>query len=128
VAPGTELRPRRSDPAVHRGARRAHPRFAIHASVELLDPPGVTGIVLNLSSGGVRVAVTRALPVGARCHARLVTETGAELLLYLRVVWSRCRVDGCLLGMEIVRTPEAETPEPRVRVSRILPVGVHGGL
>lgn len=86
----------------------------------------MTGIVLNLSSGGVRVAVTRALPVGARCYARLVTETGGELLLHLRVVWSRCRVDGCLLGMEIVRAAPAEPPRARVSVSRILPVGVHG--
>ena len=91
------------DPAVHRGARRAYPRHQAHGSVELLAPVTASGIVINLSSGGVRVALTRGLPVGAACRARIHTETGGELLVDARVVWCQSRVDGCVMGLAFQR-------------------------
>lgn len=84
-------------------ARRASVRFPVHAEVELVEPAGVSGIVINVSGGGLRVALDRALSVGEHCVLRVRPADGGETLEHVRVVWCRALADGAVLGVEFVK-------------------------
>jgi hypothetical protein len=90
------------DTDVHRGARRASQRYPLHADVELVEPLAATGVAINASTGGMRVAIDKALDVDALCVARIVTEAGAEIIEKARVVWTRELPDGWLVGLQFV--------------------------
>lgn len=90
------------DPGVHRGARRASRRYPLHADVELVEPVSAEGVVLNVSAGGMRIAIDRPVDVDGRVVARVVTAPGRELFEKARVVWAREFPDGWLIGLEFV--------------------------
>ena len=83
--------------------RRASVRFPVHAEVELVEPAGAGGIVINVSGGGLRIALDRPLALGEHCVLRVRPADGAETLEHVRVVWCREMSDGAVLGVEFVR-------------------------
>jgi hypothetical protein len=82
--------------------RRSAQRWPVHAEIESIVPAGVSGIVLNVSVGGLRVALDRVLPLGEVCVLRVRHEPGSETIEHARVVWVKPRPDGCIVGLEFV--------------------------
>lgn len=89
------------DLGIHHGARRAARRYPLSADVELVDPEGGTGVVINVSSGGLRIALDRSLPVGELCVIR-VRPSDREYVEHARVVWRHEYPDGWVLGLAFV--------------------------
>lgn len=92
----------RADRNVRHGSRRASERFPLNAHVEVTDPGHSSGIVINASAGGLRVAVDQPVGVGQVCRARVCTSPERESVETARVVWSRELPDGWVLGLEFV--------------------------
>jgi len=90
------------DPDVHHGARRRSQRLPLHADFVVTEPVAATGVVINASAGGLRVAVDRELEVGELLSGRVVVSAGHESMEHARVVWARELPDGWLLGLEFV--------------------------
>lgn len=82
-------RPRRS--------RRRWERSAIDAWVEIFSPVAATGVALNISAGGVLVALSRPLMRNQICV--LALEGQPEMA---RVAWCRRMDTGCFAGLEFV--------------------------
>lgn len=81
--------------------RRLHARRPLHADVCIVAPIASRGVALNVSDGGIRVALDEAVPVGDRCHVRLELG-GRARTLSARVVWTREFPDAVLVGMEFL--------------------------
>ena len=88
------------DLAVHRGARRTSRRFPLHADIEVLEPRLATGVSINVSAGGLRVAIDEPVAVGEFCVLRVRTAADRETIEHARVVWTRELPDGFLVGLE----------------------------
>jgi hypothetical protein len=81
--------------------RRGSGRRPLHAEVEVLDPVG-SGVTINVSEGGLRIAVDCTLVAGQVCLLR-VHEPGVHRdLCRARVVWARELRDGCVAGLQIL--------------------------
>jgi hypothetical protein len=83
--------------------RRASARWPVHSVVELLAPHQGRGVVLNVSGGGLRVALVRedgapVLRTGEEFAARVRHADGTETVERLRVAWVREHADGVVLG------------------------------
>lgn len=85
---------------VHRGARRASRRFPLHADIEVLEPRTATGVSINVSAGGLRVALDQPLAIGEVCVLRVRTAANHETIEHARVVWAREQPDGFLVGLQ----------------------------
>lgn len=96
-----------ADVAVHRGARRRSRRWALDAEVDLLGPVRGTGLALNASVGGLRVAVDMAVSVGQVCTLRVRTAPDHETVEHAKVVWAKPQPDGYVLGLEFISAPDA---------------------
>lgn len=83
-------------------ARRRHRRHALDATVDVLAPVEAAGIALNVSAGGLRVAVDRPLPVGRECLVQVRPDGGGEVIECARVAWTREQPDGWLVGLEFL--------------------------
>ena len=83
--------------------RRTSVRFPVHAEVELVEPAGATGITINVSGGGLRIALDRAVREGEHCVLRVTHADGVATLEHVRVVWCRELSDGAILGVEFVK-------------------------
>ena len=90
------------DGAVHKGARRHARRWPLDAEVELLEPLCGTGMAINVSVGGMRVAVDADVPLSQTCTLRVKTAPGYESTEHARVVWRSAKPDGYVLGLEFV--------------------------
>ena len=66
-----------------------------------MPPWSTTGVVINYSQGGYRIAVTRPIPVGTVFDARVKTQV--ESHVRMRVVWNRALIDGCLVGLQVMQ-------------------------
>lgn len=91
------------DELTHRGARRRATRWPVHASVKVRSTGReASGVVLNASAGGMRVAVDRPCALGARVDVEL--SFVGDKIGYERaeVVWTRELPDGCLVGLRFV--------------------------
>ena len=84
-------------PSDHPG-RRAADRYPIDADVEIGEPYGAHGVVINASEGGLRVAVDKALPEGAMCVAEIQTDAGVSVEI-VEVAWVQEHPDGYLVGL-----------------------------
>jgi hypothetical protein len=89
------------DGSLHRGARRCGPRYALHASVEVLSPGHASGMVLNVSARGLRITLDRSPPVDSQCVLKIRLHDGVERIEHARIVWVRPQVDGVVLGLEL---------------------------
>lgn len=96
-----------ADVAIHRGARRRSRRWALDAEVDLLGPVRGAGLAINASVGGLRVAVDMGVPVGQVCMLRVRTAPDHQTVEHAKVVWSKARPDGYLLGLEFIAAPDA---------------------
>ncbi|MCC6524152.1 MAG: PilZ domain-containing protein [Polyangiaceae bacterium] len=92
----------RGDTALHHGQRRAHERWPVQADVELLEPAVASGITINASVGGMRIAVDCALRAGDVCLLRVRFPSGKETLERGQIVWSREARDGCIAGLQFL--------------------------
>jgi hypothetical protein len=91
------------DSATHRGSRRRSERVPMHADVEIFEPSAATGVVLNASTGGLRIAVDRPLYVNDVCALRITLGSDDSTITRARVVWVREMKDGFLAGLELIR-------------------------
>jgi hypothetical protein len=96
-----------ADVAIHRGARRRSRRWSLDAEIDLLSPVRGTGLAINASVGGLRVAVDMGVPVGEICTLRVRTAPNHQTVEHAKVVWAKARPDGYLLGLKFVSAPEA---------------------
>ena len=96
-----------ADVAIHRGARRRSKRWALDAEIDLLGPVRGTGLAINASVGGLRVAVDMGIPVGEICTLRVRTAPDHQTVEHAKVVWAKAQPDGYLLGLEFVGAPNA---------------------
>ena len=78
-------------------SRRRWERTAIDAWVEIFSPVAATGLALNISAGGVLVALSRPLTTNQICV--LALEGQPEMA---RVAWCRLMDTGCFAGLEFV--------------------------
>lgn len=99
---GSVLPPGGSDAAVHRGARRRSERFPIDADIELLEPVPGTGVAINASTGGMRLALDVAVPLHHECTFRVLRAPSGESVEQARVVWRKAQPDGYLLGVAFI--------------------------
>ncbi len=96
-----------ADVALHRGARRRARRWALDAEVELVSPGHGSGLAINASVGGLRIALDRGLAIDEACTLRVRTAPQHETLEHARVVWSQARPDGYVLGLAFIEPPSA---------------------
>lgn len=96
-----------ADAALHRGARRRARRWALDAEIELLSPGRGSGLAINASVGGLRIALDRGVPIDETCVLRVRTSPGHETVEHARVVWSLARPDGYVLGLVFIEPPSA---------------------
>lgn len=80
-----------------RRSRRKWERTAIDAWVEVFSPVAATGVALNISAGGVLVALSRPLLREQICVIAL--EGQPEMA---RVAWCRRMDTGCFAGLEFL--------------------------
>lgn len=88
---------REHSPSDHPG-RRAERRYPANADVEIGEPFNAHGLVINASDGGLRVAVDKALPVGAVCVVDITTDAGVSVEI-VKVAWIEEHTDGYLVGL-----------------------------
>ena len=96
-----------ADVALHRGARRRARRWALDAEVELVSPGRGSGLTINASVGGLRIALDRGVPLDEVCTLRVRTAPEHETVEHARVVWSKAQPDGYVLGLAFVEPPIA---------------------
>jgi hypothetical protein len=71
--------------------------------VTVLSPSRASGVVLNASTGGLRIAIDRALYVNDCCDLELATDEGKGRPTRARVVWVKEMTDGWVVGLELVK-------------------------
>ena len=81
--------------------RRQARRLSSHAPVEVLEPAGGTGVTINASTGGLRVAVDCLLRPGDLCLL-IVDDAARPSGERARVIWSQDVRDGCLAGLQLL--------------------------
>jgi hypothetical protein len=81
-------------------ARRRSQRACSDADVIFLEPVQAEGVALNISEGGLRVAVYDEIPADAACRVRVMGDEGKQVERRARVVWSKKAADGWVLGLE----------------------------
>jgi hypothetical protein len=82
-------------------SRRLAGRYPLNADVEILEPFNAHGVVINASSGGLRVAVEVELPLDAVCVVEVHLEDGKTVEL-ARVAWVQEQPDGFVVGLSFV--------------------------
>lgn len=95
-----------ADAALHRGARRRARRWSLDAEIELVSPGQGSGLAINASVGGLRIALDRGVPLDEVCTLRVRTAPERETIEHARVVWSRAQPDGYVLGLAFVEAPQ----------------------
>lgn len=90
------------DDALHRGARRTAHRVPLHADVEIDSPRAARGVALNVSRGGVRLALEGEVRVGDVCRLTLRTDPVSASTEHAKVVWKRRLPDGWVAGLAFV--------------------------
>lgn len=81
--------------------RRTSRRLPANAAVEILDPHPGAGVSINVSDGGLRVAVDCALCPGDVCLLS-VDDPARPAIERARVVWTHSLRDGCIAGLQLL--------------------------
>jgi len=81
--------------------RRSSRRLPANAAVEILDPRPGTGATLNISTGGLRVAIDCELCPGDVCLLSIDDPT-RPAVERARVVWAHPLPDGCIAGLQLL--------------------------
>ena len=93
----TERKPPPSDSP----GRRSAERFPLNADVEVLEPVCASGVVINASAKGLRIAIDKRLETGTVCVLAVRVEN-RQTVEVGTVVWSREFPDGHLVGISLV--------------------------
>ncbi|MEM1029321.1 MAG: PilZ domain-containing protein [Myxococcota bacterium] len=81
--------------------RRGSRRRPLEATVQVVAPEAGRGVTINVSDGGLRVAVDCSLIPGETCLMVLREAGRPEALVRGRVAWARQLAgDGCIAGLE----------------------------
>ena len=99
--------PGRSEGTETERARRGTQRFPLRADVVLEQPFESEGFTINVSEGGLRIALDHTLYPGETCVLRIRTSPLTEFREIAEVVWSREEPDGCIAGMRFIPTATA---------------------
>jgi len=99
------------DTAHHFGSRRESRRFPVFADVQVELPHCMHGVAINVSAGGIRIAIDsvtgstpeEALRVGEAVRLRVCFPSGEETLEHGRVVWSKTFPDGSVVGVQFIQ-------------------------
>lgn len=86
-------------PGVAGRQRRASRRIAYNGTVEVLQPVAGAGVTINISEGGLRLAVDCALCEGEGCLLRITPPVGEPHDVRAVVAWSRKVRDGWIVGL-----------------------------
>ena len=70
--------------------------------MEVLEPLQARGVALNVSAGGLRIAIDRCLPGDEPVVIKVCLPQGRFSVERARVVWSRKLSDGCVAGLEFL--------------------------
>ncbi len=81
--------------------RRGSRRNPLHADVDVIEPRPGTGATINVSEGGLRIAVDCQLQVGDVCMLVIREPTQPVRLERARVVWVQEVRDGCVAGLSV---------------------------
>jgi PilZ domain-containing protein len=81
--------------------RRASRRTPFHASVQVLGRAVGSGVTLNASEGGLRIAVDCVLRPDEICLVR-VDDPARGRIERARVAWSHELPDGCIAGLQLL--------------------------
>ncbi len=87
-----------------RQQRRAERRRTVNASVSVLAPYVGSGVTINASRQGLRMAVDCVLATGDACMLRIDRDDQPPQLIRGRVVWTQQVGDGCIAGLELLVT------------------------
>jgi hypothetical protein len=82
--------------------RRSDERFPLNADVEILEPISASGVVINASANGLRIAIDKQLEKGTVCVLAIRVED-QQTIEVGRVAWSREFPDGFLVGLSLVK-------------------------
>ena len=96
------------DTAYHRGARRRSIRYALNANVQIVSPIQAEGVTLNMSAGGLRIALSEDVPKDLECLLEVWLTPQRCHTVRARVVWSQEHTDGWVLGMEFLDAVETD--------------------
>lgn len=80
--------------------RRGAARWPLHAEIEVLGPVRGTGVALNGSLGGMRVAVDCHLAEGTDYLVRTRFSAGVVRTGWATVAWSKKVSDGWIAGLK----------------------------
>ncbi len=81
--------------------RRETRRRPLHAEVDVMEPLTGGGVTINVSDGGLRIAVDCHLSVGDVCMLVIREPAKPVRLERARVVWSQELRDGCVAGLTV---------------------------
>lgn len=81
--------------------RRGSARRPLHALVEVVQPTQGTGVTINVSHHGLRIAVDCTLTAGEVVLLYVREVDQPERLESARVAWVQQRPDGCIAGLQI---------------------------
>ena len=81
--------------------RRTSARRPLNASVEIIEPVEGDGVTINVSDGGLRVAVDCNLTEGDIVLFYVRELDKPERLERAKVAWVQTQLDGCIAGLQI---------------------------
>jgi hypothetical protein len=81
--------------------RRVTRRRPLHADVDVIAPQSGRGVTINVSEGGLRIAVDCTLRVDDVCMLVIREPNQPVRLERARVVWARTVRDGCVAGLAV---------------------------
>jgi hypothetical protein len=99
---GTLLPVGLDDELVHRDGHRRSARYPVHADVRVHLPERASGVVLNASTGGMRVTLDRSVSPGDELELDVRFDRTHVSRERAQVVWSRELPDGWLVGLSFV--------------------------
>ena len=83
-------------------ARGLSRRWPLNAQVKFFGQHKATGVTLNASDGGLRVAVDRQLTTGDVCTMQIMYDVDRPEVRRGEVVWTHELRDGCIAGFKFV--------------------------
>jgi hypothetical protein len=108
------------DEAFQPVARRRSERESSNANVDFIEPVKAEGVTLNISDGGMRVAVYQEIPADQDCIIKIWLTDNHHVCRRARIVWSKAVADGWVLGLEFAGEGETDDPSGAVKFSPII--------
>ncbi len=91
-----------ADEQTHHGARRRSARYSVDGEVSVSGPVEATGILFNISAGGLRIAIDQKVERGDRLDLSVRFNETKTTHERGEVVWIREQPDGYVVGLRFV--------------------------